>query len=234
MPNNLPPEDAAVAQYRPVSAAAISGLILSVASAAVLFHPVLWALPVLGVLFSALGLYRVAVSGGELLGRRAAMIGLCLSVVWLTAGPTNWVSYRWALRREARQFARYWFQFLTENRPREAHQLTQFPERRAPLDVYLAERYAAGTRWGEQLETFMSDRLVSILLAQQAGAQVEYIDSPAIEHHERYDLVTLRYAVRYFDGAQQQTAYALLYLHRVYLDDGRRANWQVARWDFTH
>ena len=196
-------------------------------------HPVLWLLPVLGVLLSAVGLYRVAASQGEMIGRRAAVIGLWLSVVWLAAGPTDWASYRWALRREARQFAQYWFQFLAENRPREAHQLTQLPKRRAPLDDHLAQRYQEGTRWAEQLQNFVTDRLVSTLLQHGTSAQVEYVDSPLVQHQERYDLVTLRYAVRYPDGPQQQTAYAVLYLHRVYLDDGRRANWQIARWDFT-
>jgi hypothetical protein len=232
MPSKLLGEDAAVAQYRPVSAVAVCGLILGIVSPAVFFHPVMWLVPAVGVLVSAAGLLRIAASNGELIGRRAAMIGLWLSVAWLVAGPTDWASYRWALRREARQFAQYWFDFLAQNRPREAHQLTLSPKRRAPLDDHLAQRYSEGSQWAEQLSGFLKDQLVSVMLAQGANARVEYIGSPGLGHEERYDLVTLRYAIHYPDGAQEQTAYALLYLHRLYLEDGR-ANWQIVRWDFS-
>lgn len=231
-PSDLPQQDAVLAQYRPVSGAALAGLILGIVSAVALCHPALWVVPAIGGLVSAVAMLRIAARNAELIGRRAAMVGLWLSAMWLVAAPTNWAGYRWALRREAQKVAEYWFDFLAQNQPREAHQLTQFPARRAPLDEHLAQRYAEGSQLAEQLSAFLADRLVSTLLAHGSSAKVDYIGSPAVEHHERFDLVMLRYAIHYPEGQHNTTGYALLYLHRVYLEDGR-ANWQIARWDFT-
>ena len=69
-----------------------------------------------------------------------------------TAAPTQWFGYRWLLRREARQFADAFFEFLRQGEPHKAYQLTLHPEYRQPLDEKLWRFYRESPHWRGELK----------------------------------------------------------------------------------
>ena len=67
--------------YHPVSGLAVAGLMLGLLSAIALIDPIGWLLPPVGILLSAVALWRIARSSPAMVGRKAALVGLSLSVL---------------------------------------------------------------------------------------------------------------------------------------------------------
>lgn len=225
-PAHLPEPE--IAEYRALSVGAVAGLILGLLSPAAMVDPVLWVLPLAGVLVSGLALRRIARNAPALAGRKAALAGLWLSIFFGSAGPANWLLYRWLIDREARRFAAQWFDFLAHDEPHKAYQLKLHPAHRLPLDEHLWEFYRDNPKWMNELQAFVSQPLVRALLRLGPQARVRYYQTLGvrrIEHHRYYYLV---FVVTYRDPEDGRTKsfFARLKLERVTLADGR-ANWHL-------
>ena len=241
-------QDAELAQYRALSTLAVVGLIWGLLAPLAMIHPLLWGAPLLGILFSGLALRRIARYAPALVGRKAALLGLTLSLLFGTAAPANRLVYRWLVRREGRQFAFQWFGFLARGQPQKAYQLTLAPKYRQPLDDKLWDFYREGPRWQEELEHYVARPLVRTLLAlgEQARASGEPIRSgptqvamgekAVVRYYQTTsqwqtgegDRVVQVYAVTYQDdqGDERKTFFVALNLQRVKLETGR-ANWHL-------
>ena len=92
-----------------------------------------------------IGLRRIAAAGPALIGRKLAVVGLVLSLLFATAGPTDWILYRRMIECEGCRFAGYWFDYLREREPHKAYELTVMPDSRVPLDDKTAEVFTAGS-----------------------------------------------------------------------------------------
>jgi hypothetical protein len=219
--------EAPIAQYRALSGLAVAALVLGLLSPVAIVDPLLWTVPFLGVVVGGLALLRIALRAPALTGRTAALIGLLLSVLFSAAGPAERVAYRWALRREARQFALQWFDFLAENRPQNAHQLILDPRYRQPLDEHLDAYYVQNPTLRADLETYVAQPPVSTLLALGRKAEVRYCATV----EQRWDSggnVAQLFSVTGDDAGEPKTFFVLLSMDRIALDSGR-ANWQIRR-----
>jgi hypothetical protein len=239
-------QDAEIAQYRTLSGLAVTGLIFGLLSPIWMIDPLLWLLPVapLGILFSSLALWQIARNWPALIGRKAALAGLVLSVFFGTAAPTNWLGYRWAIRREARLFAHQWFDFLAHGQPEKAYQLTLDPKYRPPLDdATLQALYRHGSPARDKLDDYVSQRLISTLIALGQRAQVRYYRTDLQTPAGQRDIVFQTYAVTYVDQqtGEKKTFFVGLELQRHTLNTRpprggtfpmprrRRAKWQLSR-----
>jgi hypothetical protein len=225
--------DAEIAQYRALSGLAVAGLVLGLLSPLWMIDPLLWLLPVppLGILLSALALRQIRLAAPVLVGRRAALVGLLLSVFFGAAAPANWLCYRWAIRREARQFAHQWFDLLAHDRPQQAYQLTQPPKYRPLLGGNtLQGLYRAGSPARKALDDYVSRQLIRTLLALGERAQVRYYQTDGFTHTGQKDVIFQTYAVTYHDptSGEKKTFFVSLHMERVKLDTGR-AGWQLMR-----
>lgn len=117
--------------YSPVSALAITGLVLGLCSALALIHPVLWLIPLSAVLLACLALLKIAVASPPLLGRKAALLGLALALIFGISAPIQHWAHRRALRVDAMELADEWFTALRLNRPDYAVRLTRRPSSKA-------------------------------------------------------------------------------------------------------
>ena len=80
----------------------------------------------------------------SLAGRRLALWGVSLSLLFFAAAPAEWLGYRWQIRREAIGVGDAWFAMLRDNQPQMAFQLTQEPAAAPP---------SATTRWRNSTAT---------------------------------------------------------------------------------
>ena len=131
--NRAPLADAEVVQYSAPSGLAIVGLLLGIASALGLVHPLGCILAVMGLVVSSLALRQIREAAGSLIGRKAALAGLGLSVLFATATAVEWISTRWLLEHEAEKVVQQWFEYFRRGEPALAHQMgMNYLVRRSP------------------------------------------------------------------------------------------------------
>src|SRR5262249_47402862 len=118
-PSSAEPE---VIQYGRVSPWAILALIAGVLSGAAVISPLLWLIPMAGIVFSLIALRNIKTSDGNLWGRNAAVLGLMLSLFFGAAGPAHTLSRRHWLETRAQEFAQGYLDLLVQNEPLRAHQ----------------------------------------------------------------------------------------------------------------
>jgi hypothetical protein len=224
--------DEEILRYRPISKLAVAALICGLLSALAIVDLYFLIVALAGVLLGALALGRIRRNASALIGRKAALCGLLLSILFGAAGWSDWAAYRWMIRREARQFADLWFGFLAKNEPEKAFQLTIDPKYRWPLDETLADYYRASPRWSKDLADYTAPappdeppKLVPTLLALDGNAQPRFHEVEEEEVIQDIERVTLIYEVT--DKAQdgEKTFFVRLPLDRIVLESGAAQWW---------
>jgi len=222
-------EDADTAQYRAVSGLAILGLLAGLLSLLALVTPLLWAMAIVALFVNVAALRRIRANAPALLGRKAALAGLALSVVAFCAAPADWLVYRGLLRREARQVGVEWFDCLRANQPHKAHQLGVSPTSRDPLDDKLWQSYRPGGEGRAMFEQFLLAPEVRALLALGDKATVRYYDTESQWTEGNNDRVYETFAVTFPDSDGLKTFFVGLLLERTVHVPTAHAYWQVNR-----
>ena len=127
-------EDAEVAQYQAVSGLAVVALIFGLLAPLAMLHPSLWLVPLVCILLSLLALRQIARDFPARIGRKAARVGLTISVLSIAAAVSERATHPRLLDAEARRFTEYLFQYLREDEPYKAYQLRTPPGDRKPLN----------------------------------------------------------------------------------------------------
>jgi len=218
--------DTEIAQYRSLNVTAVVGLLLGLLAPLALIHPVLWIVPPLGIIGCSAALWQIARNSSALCGRRVALAGLVLSIVFGIVAPTHLFAYRWLIRNEARQFALAWFEFLGRGEPHKARLMIPNPRFRPPLTDQVWDIYREDPSWREKLQEYVSRPLIRTLLALGDKARVRYYDTTRLYEFHRDIFIHQTYAVTYDEDGREKTFFVGLTLKRVELPDGT-ANWEL-------
>jgi hypothetical protein len=143
-------------QYRSVSGLAVLALLLGILSVIALAHPGAWIMPLPAIVCSLWALRRIQRQPDELLGRKAALIGLVLALGFGTWAPSRYYCDRWLLNRQAREFIEQWFQFVFQGELEVAHQATLDYYLRQPEGTLLDEFYQNNPEDLTELQTYFS------------------------------------------------------------------------------
>ncbi len=216
------------AEYRALSVPAVVGLIAGLLSPLAMVDPLIWGLPLLGLIFSSVALRQIARNAPEMTGRKIALAGLTLSILFGVMAATHWASYRWLVNREARQFAQVWFDSLGQDQPHKAYQLTLHPDYRQPLDDMLWEFYRGDPRWDGKLRSYVERPLVRTLLVLGDDCRIRYYSGGSVKRTDAVDEVHQVYAVTREEDGQKKTFFIAMEMKRFKLEDGR-AQWQLRR-----
>lgn len=157
--------------YRPISAAAVAALVVGLSSPLAVFWSLLWLLPLLGVIVSAVALRNIKRSDGALAGRGLAVAGLALSLVVGSMVISTHYTRRYLLVAQGTPWAVKWCELLLEGRTEEALELKQGPSTRRPL-ASLDEYYANNESAQARLVEFREEPLVKILTSAPEGARI--------------------------------------------------------------
>jgi hypothetical protein len=218
--------DADLAAYRALAWQAVLGLFFGLLSPLAMLGPTLWAIPLLGVFFCYWAFRRIRKYAPAMVGRKIAWTGLTLSLLFAAAAPSEWLSYRWTVRNEARQFADTWFSFLTQDEPEKAHQWILPPNQRQPPNVRLWDFYRQAAKGREDLEKFTAMPVIRTLLALGPRAQTRFYDYADQLHEDGNDRVDLLYAVTYEESGERMSFFVLVGAYRTKLPGGG-ADWRV-------
>ena len=195
-------EEPEIENYRELSWGAIASLLLGLASAAVLIHPVLAILPIVAVVVAAFALRSIRNSEQRLTGEWAAIFGLALAVFFLG------VSFSWhyvrleRLKIKAQEFADDWLTLVKQKRLGEADQLRVRSVERGGKDVPTRSASPPGQHDEGQVrphEVFGSQP-VSEYLKMGDAAQSHFERFTATSHGPKSDKFVLEYT--FFDQSQ--------------------------------
>lgn len=219
-------QDAELAEYRALAGQAVLGLILGLSAPLAMVDPMLLSIPMLGLFFSWWALRRIKSGDTGITGRKMAITGLVFSLFFLAAAPGDWLVYRWLVRTEARQFSAVWFEYIMQDEPQTAFQLTVTPQTRRPLDDKLWAFYRNNLRQREQLESYVKKPTVRTLLALGPKAQVRFYRTESQTSDNKSDLVEQLYAVTYEEAGEKKSFFVLIRMLRSLLPNGN-AGWRI-------
>ncbi len=217
-----------VEQYRPVSGLAVVALILGLFSLTAWIEPFLTFVAAIGVVVSIAALWQVAAGAAEMLGRKAAMAGLLLSVFTLVGVTSNIYVHRTLVRNEARQFADRWFAFLLSGQPKKAFAMTRDstaqPE---PVMVEGELKTPPGEPEAPSSETFAKQPDIRTLLELGNRAQVRYYQTESQNRKETGDEIQQVYAVTFDKDGVPTTFFFRLTMERLIEEEAGKAFWQI-------
>jgi hypothetical protein len=211
-----------------LSGQAVVGLALGMLSVGAMIAPPLWLLPAAGLLFSARALWRIAAARGALVGRKVALAGLFLSLLFGCTALAEHFVYRWFLQREAGQFAQHWFDFLRRDEPMKAYQLAVPPDRRAPFDEKLAGVFD-DRRKRSDLQGYLRQPEVRALLALGAKATARLHRIGYAWRHRGLQYIEMYYGATYQDeDGRKKTFFVRMVLARMPIEKRQQAGWYIA------
>lgn len=229
-PPQLPDaEEADIQQYRSVSAAAVAALALGLLSPVALVSILGWAAPIAGLAVAWWALRRIREEAPVLLGRKAALIGMTLSLAMLAAGPVHYYRYRHRVYREAKQFGELFFGRLRDNLPHQAHQLTLPPEQRRPTEESIGEMYPLGSDSRRQLEQFVNRHEIRVLLALGKAAEVRYFYTDSLGSEQDNDYLNAVYAVTYRPEGEPVSFFLNVRMVRTRFSEPDSSFWMINR-----
>jgi hypothetical protein len=169
---HLHPDDQTLASYSSISRSALIALALGVASPLVLVSPLLVVIPLAGVVAAIVALRAIETSGGQLLGRWPATIGLCLAVLFAGWGFSRQWTRQDTLIEHARRFVAGWLRICQEGKLQRADQLMRSADVRINSDAGLEDFYKTNKDAGEEITSFFSREPMKTFLA--AGRQSQF------------------------------------------------------------
>jgi hypothetical protein len=215
--------------YRDVSGLAVTGAILGLLSLSAIADTSFWPFAAAGILVCTAALWRIAARAPQLLGRKAAMVGLALSILAGTFAVGRTLTYEHLVQQQARQFGATWFQLMAERRPQLAHQLTLSPDIRKPLGTDLDAVYRDDETLRKALEKFTGEKLVQTLLALGEKAEVRYVATQSMDQPRGSEMLHQIYSVTHDEDGAKKTFYVDATLCRFPSDSFHGVNWVMLR-----
>lgn len=225
-------DEAPELSYRHVSGWAVGGLCGGALSALAMTGQLFWLIPPVAVAINVAALREVRRHGRQMIGRRAALAGLALALIFGLSAPLQGPIHRWSLRAAAIDLARQWFIALRENEPHKAHQLALPQWTRMPADEALVARYAED-KARRALANYIDQPAIGLLLRLGKRAQVRYYGNTSVAPGDEEEKVVDLYAVTVEQGGRRTSFFVKLVLMRR-LDLLRRVwSWQVSTAEFV-
>jgi hypothetical protein len=212
--------------YESVEPWAIVALLLGLLAPAALAAPLLWFLPILGLLAAAAALRKISRATGRP-GRWLSLVGLALSAFFLTTAVARVASTHWLLARQARPVADQFVEFLREGSPEKALMLNRSAEFRHPLDEGMWSYFRRNEDARKELTAFVRDKTIRMILALGNRAEVRYYRTSAAGNWGDTAQVDLWYTVTFTDTDGRKKTYILGLLMERRATDPDLNPWRV-------
>ena len=186
-------EDADLLEYGAISPMAVGSLFLGLASALAMANLLLLVLPLIGLFTSLLALRQIALSEGALVGRKVALSGLALALLFAAMAIGGTVTRYRVLVGEGRSFAEDWLQLVREGDLQRAHQLHLAPDARQLPSSSLTQYYTVNETAGDELATFFAQSPLKEV-ASSTGAKITLLTSETARYGKK-EHVVLHYRI---------------------------------------
>lgn len=215
--------------YRPLSAVALAGLIVSFTSVLAFWNVFLLAFAVLAGAVNLRSLVRLKTIGRPMAGRTLSCLGLAISLLCGCVAGAMHAGQRTVLLAEADLFANSWFGFLRRGEPHKAIMLTRTSGTREPLDDDLWVFFRRDNSIQSGLRDYVRRKDVASLLALGDKATVRLYQVESVLREGAEHVVTLLYAVTFDDDdGARRSLFVRLKLARSYVLLHESYSWQVS------
>lgn len=177
--------------YQSLSVMAITGLLLGAASTLALLSLGFLVVPLVGIAVNAKALRNIAEPSLALSGRRLALAGLLLSLVFGICGLLQPWLVEFGLTAQSIDIARQWFEAVRANEPELAHQLTKPKWMRQPPADSLRRVYSSGQARAD-LNKYLQEPAVKWLLDLGKRAQVRFHQHVSVVSDDVDDIDRIR------------------------------------------
>ena len=192
-----------LAEYRAISPQTVVGMLLGLASAIALSTMAFWFLPPIALWINIKALREIARQSPALGGRKVALAGLALSLIFGISAPLHAALYYRHLRAGAIAISRDWFIALRESQPERARNLSQpFFKRSNVPDLRSLYNSEAAVKL---LDQYCDQPAVRLLLKLGKRAHVRHYAHVSLSEEDEGDRVVDLYVVTV--GAEPGTSY---------------------------
>ena len=179
--------------YHSVSMLAVVALVLGLLSPLAFAHELLWAMPIVGAGLAAIAIFRIDRSDGGLIGRKAAVAGLALSLLCGLGAATHAVTRRLWLTHRARQLSDRFLDLLREGNARPAHRLNTRPQFRYAAETDPEKFYAENPEAAKEYDSFVNREIVKDLLTLGQRAELGHQSTRLISSDPQNDYLMVYY-----------------------------------------
>ncbi|MDR2116628.1 MAG: hypothetical protein LBP87_09650 [Planctomycetaceae bacterium] len=217
--------------YTRLSIPALLALIFGLTSFLVFMTPWFFFLSILGIFLSFVAIISIGKAEGGLTGLRFAQLGLCSSIISLTAVAILWPSYQYGVRLEADRFFRIWFDALQHDNIPLAKGLTSpYWERPASdkPEEWWKKQYE-NNFLHKSIHSYTDNKLIRVLLALGDKAKVSYYKTLSVTTSDEKDTVVTLYAVSFpNDNGETETFFVKMIGKRSFPSgDIKSAGWAL-------
>lgn len=165
--------------YRSISVMALVSLLLGITAPLCVMAPLLFVLPIAGIVLALLALRNIATSDGTLIGRTAALIGLALSIASICMTVARAKVSEEMLSQQARATAMEWIELLQAGNTDEAFEMTSARRKSPPPPSPLnAESSQPASK---PIDEFRANPVMHFLVQHAQDADVHYVGDTAFE-----------------------------------------------------
>lgn len=220
------PDQAPLDQYRALSRAAVVALMLGLASALMLIHPLFVIVPLGAVFAAVVALRTIATLRGQLTGWGIATAGLCLAMLFTGWGLARHFSRQATIADQAIRLADGWLGLVRDGELARAHQLTLPPSKRLSSASAVADFYRTNTQAAENMHLFFENNALTPFLARGKQATFRFDSLASQSHTTLADDVVLKYLL---DGPGGQTIPVWIIVSRARDEIHAAPGWEIRR-----
>jgi hypothetical protein len=195
-------------------------------SALALVRTMFWFIPLVGVILGAVSL-RLLVKAPEQCGRRLALLGMALAMLFGTWGCTRYYTRQQWLCAQARTYADAFVKLLEEKKFQEAHQLHGRGGQRPGKNVSLGEFYRTDKQARTNFNVFYGAGPLEAIYESVEPIKGEFVEIDSLETQLRTDQVVLRYHVSYDQQRRPRELMMRVLIRRTPDSDTGDYSWYV-------
>ena len=221
-------------QYRAVSGLAVVGLLAGLLSIVAFVHYMLYLVPLVAIVINVLALRQIAEASPPPIGRKAALAGLALALIFIGAAPIQRAVNRHDMHARSMQIAREWFTALRDDRPEAAYRLAQFPTTAATREESPLKTFQSGMMPWERLTKYAHESPVELLLKLGKRAHVRWCANEDVWTSNEMQGVRDFFVVTVGKGPEAVSFFILLGTTRTQEMGTGEWQWQVSKAEFLH
>lgn len=212
--------------YRSVSRLAVSAFVLGLLAPLSLGHPLLFAVPWIGLIVSWRALHNITRPNSSASGYGLAVTGLILAIVFGSWAPSKFIVEHVILSRQARQFAERWIDLVRNGKLQDAHRWMLAPIQRPDPSMPTQNFYEENVELQEDLEEEFTNEPGNLIASSGNEGTLDYLGVDHITGKTTDCQVTLIFEIT-FENSDRPPIRFLTSVRRV-IEDGI-ARWQMRR-----
>lgn len=209
-----------VVQYRAIEPMAVLCIVLAVISVLAIFDMVGCFIAAIAILFGILSLARIKKRSEIFVGRKTAILGLGLSLLFVSTGVARYLTSEYMVRHQAKAIGEGFLEMIAHNQPEIALQWTLPPQERCRSAASIWAFYRSNQEVGKKLREFVDKEDIRALLAIGSDAKIYPVGQAGYTTNGGVDSVQQTYAIDFNSNGKEKTFFFGILMRRIHPKKG--------------